>query len=222
MKAILGRKLGMTQIFDAEGNVQRVTVLEAGPCVVTQVKTGEKDGYMAIQMGLGKAKNPAKPQAGHATFSEATPQVLREVRMEDSVTDVEAVEGEEPIKVGAKIDAGIFQAGDTVQVTSTSKGKGFAGTVKRHNFATGPKSHGSHNHRQPGSIGGAYPQKVFKGIKMAGRMGGERTTVKNLKVVQVEADKNLVAIKGAVPGPRKSLVMIKLIKPTERQEAASE
>jgi large subunit ribosomal protein L3 len=179
---------------------------------VTQLKTAEKDGYMAVQIGFGAAKNPTKAQAGHAPKGGETPAKLQEIRMEGTVADVEAVEGEDQMKVGTKLAADVFEVGDTVQVTGTSKGKGFAGAVKRHNFATGPKTHGSHNYRAPGSIGAGYPEHVFKGMRMAGRMGGERTTVKNLKVVLVDAEKNLLAIRGAIPGPRKSIVMIKGVK----------
>lgn len=212
MKALLGRKLGMTQLFDEDGNVARVTIVEAGPCVVTQVKTAEKDGYSALQIGFGLAKNPAKPQQGHAKAAGVVPSRLTEVRMQQSIADVEAVEGEEPVKVGTKLDVTQFEVGDKVQVVGTSKGKGFAGTVKRHNFSTGPKTHGSHNYRAPGSIGAGYPQHVFKGQKMAGQMGGGRVTTKGLKIVQVDAESNLLAIKGAVPGPRKGIVMIQGVK----------
>lgn len=209
MKALIGRKLGMTQLFDENGNVARVTIIEAGPCVVTQVKTGEKDGYQAVQIGFGKAKHPAKPQIGHATHDGATPTTFREVRLDGSVADVETAEGEDALKVGATLSVGQFEIGDAVEVSGTSKGKGFAGTIKRHNFTTGPKTHGSHNYRQPGSIGSGYPQHVFKGQKMAGRMGGDKTTVKGLKIIQVDNANNLLAISGAVPGPRKGLVMIR-------------
>lgn len=210
VKAILGRKIGMTQLFSEDGSVQRVTILEAGPCTVTQVKTGEKDGYQAVQIGYGESKNPTKPQAGHAAFDGKTPQTLREIRMNDTVADVEAVEGE-GIKVGDQLTVGQFEIGDTVKVVGTSKGKGFAGTVKRHNFSTGPKTHGSHNYRAPGSIGAGYPQHVYKGIRMAGRMGGDRVTLKGLKVVQVDTDNNLIALSGPVPGPRKGLVMVEAL-----------
>lgn len=202
MKALLGRKLGMTQLFDENGNVARVTLVEAGPCVVTQLKTGDVDGYTAVQIGFGKDKHPAKPQIGHFAQEGVTPKHLREIRVS------EPVEGEEMAKVGDQIDVSNFEVGDAIEVTGTSKGKGFAGTVKRHNFNTGPKSHGSHNYRAPGSIGAGYPQHVFKGIKMAGRMGGDRKTVKGLKVVLVDAENNLLAVSGAIPGPRKGLVMI--------------
>jgi large subunit ribosomal protein L3 len=202
VKALLGRKLGMTQLFDENGNVARVTLVEAGPCVVTQLKTGDVDGYTAVQIGFGKDKHPAKPQIGHFAQEGVTPKHLREIRVS------EPVEGEEMAKVGDQIDVSNFEVGDAIEVTGTSKGKGFAGTVKRHNFNTGPKSHGSHNYRAPGSIGAGYPQHVFKGIKMAGRMGGDRKTVKGLKVVLVDAENNLLAVSGAIPGPRKGLVMI--------------
>jgi large subunit ribosomal protein L3 len=207
VKALLGRKLGMTQLFDDNGNVTRATVVEAGPCVVTQIKTTEQDGYAAIQIGFGADKRAAKPQIGHATHDGATPKQLREVRLEQDLTA--EVEGEATLKVGEQIKVDSFELGDAVEVTGTSKGKGFAGTIKRHNFHRGPKTHGSHNYRQPGSIGSMYPQHVFKGIRMAGRMGGERVTVKGLKVVRIDADKNLLAISGAIPGPRKGIIIIR-------------
>ncbi|HSX41564.1 MAG TPA: 50S ribosomal protein L3 [Candidatus Saccharimonadales bacterium] len=208
MKALLGRKLGMTQLFDEDGNVARVTIVEAGPCVVTQVKTAANDGYGALQIGFGVAKNPAKPQEGHAKSAGVIPAKLAEVRTDQIVADVETAEGEQPAKVGTKLDVSLFEVGDKVQVIGTSKGKGFAGTVKRHNFSTGPKTHGSHNYRAPGSIGAGYPQHVFKGQKMAGQMGGDRVTTKGLKIVRIDTEGNLLAIKGAVPGPKKGIVMI--------------
>lgn len=211
MKALLGRKLGMTQLFDENGNVSRVTIVEAGPCVVTQVKTGAKDGYSAIQIGFGSEKNATKPKAGHSTIDGVTSKHLRELRMDDSTADVEAVEGEgsDVLKVGDKLTVERFEVGDKIEVTGTSKGKGFAGTIKRHNFHRGPMSHGSHNHRAPGSIGSMYPQHVFKGIKMAGQMGGDRVTTKGLKIVKVDTENNILAVSGAIPGPRKGLVMIR-------------
>ncbi len=208
MKIVLGRKIGMTQLFAEDGSVNRVTVLEVGPCTITQVKTGEKDGYQAVQIGYGAAKHPSKPAAGHASFDGTTPQTLREFRMDGSTADVDATENGE-IKVGDTLTVEQFEVGDTVQVVGTSKGKGFAGTVKRHNFATGPKTHGSHNYRAPGSIGAGYPQHVQKGMRMAGRMGGDRVTLKGLKVIQVDVKNNLIALSGSVPGPRKGLVMVK-------------
>lgn len=207
MKALLGRKLGMTQLFDENGNLARVTIIEAGPCVVTQVKTQERDGYAAVQIGFGSDKKAAKPQAGHATHNGVTPKVLRELRA--AVADLETAEGEDRLKIGDQLKADLFEVGDAVEVVGTSKGKGFAGTVKRHNFATGPKTHGSHNYRKPGSIGSGYPEHVFKGVRMAGRMGGERVTAKGLKIVHVDSAQNLLAISGSVPGPRKGVVMIR-------------
>ncbi len=209
MKALLGRKLGMTQLFDEDGNVARVTIVEAGPCVVTQVRTGERDGYQAVQLGFGAAKHPAKPQAGHYEKDGVTPRYLKDVRADRTPADVELVEGEGAFKPGDTLDVTQFEVGDKVMVTGTSKGKGFAGTIKRHNFHRGPKSHGSHNYRQPGSIGSMYPQHVFKGIKMAGQMGAKQVTTRGLKVVSIDPANNILAIKGALPGPRKGIVMIK-------------
>jgi large subunit ribosomal protein L3 len=199
VKALIGRKVGMTQIFNEEGNVQRITIIETTPNVVTQVKTVENDGYSAIQLGFGEAKKPAKPQAGHMKASGAMSQVLREIRVEEA--------GD--LNVGTKLAADTFELGDSVQITGTSKGKGFAGTIKRHNFHRGPKTHGSHNYRAPGSIGAGYPQHVFKGKKMAGRMGGDQVTVKGAKIALVDVERNLIGITGAVPGPRKGIVIVR-------------
>jgi len=199
VKALIGTKLGMTQLFDENGNVARVTLLQAGPCVITQIKTTDKDGYSAVQLGFGKAKNPAKAQIGHQKNGEAS-RVLREVRLDANTED---------LKPGASLDVTVFEAGDAVQVTATSKGKGFAGTVKRHNFTTGPKTHGSHNYRQHGSIGSGYPEHVFKGLRMAGHMGHEQVTVKGLKVVIVDPKLGVLAVSGAVPGPKRGIVMVK-------------
>lgn len=206
MKAILAKKVGMTQIFDPEGRLLPVTVLQAGPCVITQIKTVENDGYTATQIGFGEdkqiVKGHAKSKAGHLKASGAQSKHLVEVR---------TVDGDEVAasKVGDTISADIFEAGEKVIVTGVSKGKGFAGTIKRHNFHRGPKTHGSRNYRAPGSIGAGYPQHVMRGIKMAGHMGHEQVTVKNLKVALVDIEKNLIAIKGAVPGPNKGLVLIR-------------
>ena len=199
MKALIGRKVGMTQIFKEEGNVQRITVIEATPNVVTQLKTIEKDGYSAVQLGFGTAKKAAKPQAGHMKASGSMSSVLREIRLDDA--------GD--LSVGAKLDVNTFELGDSVQITGTSKGKGFAGTIKRHNFHRGPKTHGSHNYRAPGSIGAGYPEHVFKGMRMAGRMGGDQVTVKGAKIALVDAERNLIGITGAVPGPRKGIVIVR-------------
>lgn len=208
MKALIGRKLGMTQLFNEDGSVSRVTVLEAGPCFVTQVKTGEIDGYQAVQIGYGEAKKPSKPASGHTSTLKVTPKTLSEFRMDKTLADVEAAEGEE-VKVGDELTVEQFEIGDKVQVVGTSKGKGFAGTVKRHNFATGPKTHGSHNYRAPGSIGAGYPQHVFKGQRMAGRMGGDRVTLKGLRVIQIDPTNNLIALSGSIPGPRRGIVMVR-------------
>ena len=199
MKSLIGRKVGMTQIFKEEGNVQRITVIEATPNVVTQLKTIEKDGYSAVQLGFGTAKKAAKPQAGHMKASGSMSSVLREIRLDDA--------GD--LSVGAKLDVNTFELGDSVQITGTSKGKGFAGTIKRHNFHRGPKTHGSHNYRAPGSIGAGYPEHVFKGMRMAGRMGGDQVTVKGAKIALVDAERNLIGITGAVPGPRKGIVIVR-------------
>lgn len=200
MKALLGTKIGMTQIISEDGSVVPVTIIQAGPMTVTQVKTVEKDGYNAVQVAYGEGKNLSKAVAGHVKSAEITPKYIREIRVE------ELPEG---LKVGDKIDVSEFELGDVVHATGTSKGKGFAGTVKRWNFNTSKKTHGGNgNVRKPGSIGSMYPQKVFKGKKMAGRMGHERVTVKNLTVAYIDQESNLIGLKGAVPGPKKGLVMI--------------
>lgn len=202
MKALLGTKVGMTQIFDDNGNVLPITVIEAGSCVVTQLKTDETDGYTAVQVGYGEDKRIAKPQAGHAKKAGVQPKHLREFRLD-------ALPEDDGLKVGAKLEITAFEVGDKVQVSGTSKGKGFAGTIKRHNFHRGPKTHGSHNYRAPGSIGAGYPEHVMKGRRMAGQMGNERATTKNLRVVLVDAERGVLGIKGAVPGPRQGLVIIR-------------
>lgn len=212
MKALIGRKLGMTQIFDDEGNAQRITLIEAGPCVVTQIKTKDKDGYDAIQIGYGDAKHQARPQMGHLKAANTNSAVLREVRLDESSienADTEDEQQADGLKVGSKLEVTNFEIGDKVQITGTSKGKGFAGTVKRHNFSTGPKTHGSHNYRAPGSIGSGYPEHVFKGMRMAGHMGAERVTIRGMKVMLVDAERNIMAISGPVPGPSKGLVVVR-------------
>lgn len=200
MKALIGRKVGMTHIFDPEGVAIPVTVLEVGPCVITQLRMPEKDGYAAVQLGFGESKRLNKSQEGHRKAAQASSRHLREVRQGEA--DLEG------LKVGDSFDVTLFSEGETVQVVGTSKGKGFAGTIKRHNFSRGPMTHGSRNQRRPGSIGAGYPQHVMKGMKMAGRMGSERTTVKNLKVVAVDEGRNALLISGAVPGPKRGLVMV--------------
>jgi large subunit ribosomal protein L3 len=216
MKALLGTKLGMTQLFNADGNAMRVTLIQAGPCVVTQVKTKESDGYNAVQIGFGEAKHALKPQVGHQKAAGSNAKFMREIRIDDvqaghpkAKSQTQAAEEALALSVGTQIDVTTFEAGDEVRVTGTSKGKGFAGTVKRHNFATGPKTHGSHNYRAHGSIGSGYPEHVFKGMRMAGRMGHEQVTVTGLKVVIVDPALGLLAISGAVPGPKRGLVMVR-------------
>jgi large subunit ribosomal protein L3 len=201
MKGILGKKVGMTQIFDDTGEVIPVTIIEAGPCYVTQIKTKEKDGYQAIQLGFGEAKRLNKPEHEHLPKGVPDLRHLREIRIDD----VSAYE------LGQKIDAGTFSVGEMVDVTGTSKGKGFAGAMKRHGFRGGPATHGqSDRARAPGSIGStSTPGRVFKGLRMAGHMGSQRSTVQNLKVVLVDSERNLLAVKGAVPGGNGGLVIIK-------------
>ena len=201
-KAIIGKKLGMTQLFDANGNVVPVTVIEAGPCVVAQKKTIENDGYEAVQIGYGdlKASKVNKPMKGHFAKGDVAPKkVLREFRFED----VSAV------NVGDIIKADAFTEGDAVDVRGTSKGKGYAGVVKRWNFGRLKESHGTGPvHRHGGSLGVIDPARVFKGKKMAGHLGNERVTVQNLSVVKVDAEKNIIAVKGAVPGPKGGIVVL--------------
>ncbi len=202
MKGILGKKLGMTQIFTEEGIVIPVTVVEAGPNVVTQVKTVEKDGYSAIQVGFGDAKEKSfnKPQKGHLAAANVLKKHLKEFR-KDSV---------EEFTVGQEIKADLFAAGEKIDVSGISKGKGFQGPIKRHGQSRGPESHGSRYHRRPGSMGAcSFPGRVFKNKKLAGHMGSVKVTVQNLEVVKVDADKNLILVKGAIPGPKGSVVTIK-------------
>lgn len=200
MKALLGTKIGMTQIISEDGVATPVTLIQAGPVTVTQVKTVETDGYNAVQVAYGEGKNLSKAVAGHVKSAQVTPKKIREFRVDELPED---------LKVGDKIDVSQFVLGDVVDATGTSKGKGFAGTVKRHNFNTSKKSHGGNGYvRKPGSIGSMYPQKVFKGKRMAGRMGHDRVTVKNLVVAYVDPTNNLIGLRGAVPGPNKGLIII--------------
>ena len=200
MKALITRKVGMTSIIADSGALTPVTLLSASPCVVTQVKTAETDGYTAVQLGFEEAKKIGKAQAGHFKQSGITPKVVREFRIDEISDD---------ITVGSKISADAFTVGDTVHATGTSKGKGFAGTIKRHNFKRGRKTHGGQSYRRPGSIGSMYPQKIFKGKRMAGQMGHEQVTVRNLHVALVDTEHNVIGIVGAVPGPRKGIVILK-------------
>ena len=202
MKGILGKKIGMTQIFTEVGAVVPVTVVEAGPVVVTQIKTVEKDGYNAVQVGFGdvKEKSLNKPQKGHLAAANTLKKHLKEFR-------VDSVEG---YTVGQEIKADLFAAGEMIDVTGISKGKGFQGPIKRHGQSRGPESHGSRYHRRPGSMGAcSFPGRVFKNKKLAGHMGSVKVTVQNLEVVKVDADKNLILVKGAIPGPKGSMVTIK-------------
>jgi large subunit ribosomal protein L3 len=211
-KGLLGKKIGMTQIFASDGKVVPVTVIEASPNLITQVKSVESDGYNALQIGGGvvKDKKVTKPQKGHFEKANVKPvKFLREVRLSNAPEQ----------KVGDAITVDIFAEGEIVDVVGTSKGKGFAGTIKRHNFSRGPMGHGSKSHREPGSMGPRISGgggKVFKGKKLPGRMGGERVTVQCLTVARVDAERNLILIKGAIPGPKNGTVLIRnTVKPAK-------
>jgi large subunit ribosomal protein L3 len=205
VQGLLGRKVGMTQIFADDGRVVPVTVIEAGPCYVTQLRTKERDGYEAVQIGYGAAKRLNGPEKGHLDKAKA-PAVrhLRELR----------ADGLEGLEVGQKLDASLFKVGDLVDVVGTSKGKGFAGVVKRHHFRGGPRTHGqSDRERAPGSSGSTTtPGRVLKGTKRAGQMGNARVTVQNLEVVESDGEQNLLLLRGAVPGARNGLLLIKVAK----------
>ena len=199
MKALLGTKIGMTQIIGEDGVTIPVTLIQAGPVTVTQVKSVETDGYNAVQVAYGEGKNLSKAVAGHVKSAGVTPKEIREFVIDDL--------GE--LKVGDSWDVTEFSLGDVIDATGTSKGKGFAGTIKRHNFKRHRKTHGGKgNTRKVGSIGCMYPQKIFKGKRMAGHMGAEQVTVKNLKVAYISAADNLIGVKGAVPGPKKGLIVL--------------
>jgi large subunit ribosomal protein L3 len=212
MKGIIGKKVGMTQIFDESGNVIPVTVIEAGPCYVTQIRTAERDGYMAIQLGFGETKPQrlTKGQLGHLQRNNLPAlRYLREFRLRNG--DVDVTEGQE-------IKADIFEVGERVDVIGQSKGRGFQGTVKRHHFHRQPKTHGqSDRERAPGSIGaGSTPGRVRKGMRMSGHMGDERVTIQNLEVIVVDAEKNLIAVRGSIPGANGGIVMLKPARPRRR------
>ena len=202
-KALIGKKLGMTQIFDEKGKVIPVTVIEAGPCVVAQVKTVESDGYNAVQLGFGDVKESKvnKPIKGHFTKSKLTlKKHLREFRIDDVAS----------VKVGDELKADVFAKGDKVDIQGTSKGKGFQGVIKRHGQSRGPMGHGSMYHRRPGSMGPtSTPGRVFKGKKLPGRMGNNTITIQNLEVVSVDLDKNVILVKGSVPGANGAILKIK-------------
>jgi large subunit ribosomal protein L3 len=202
MPAILAKKLGMTQLFLEDGKVERVTVLEAGPCPVTGIRTNDRDGYVAVQLAFGatKEKHLSKPELGHLKKAGAPPMK----------TLVEFRDHADEWLVGDTVTVEAFEVGQTVKVSGTSKGKGFQGTIKRHNFAAGPKSHGSHNVRAPGSIGAsAWPARVMKGIRGPGQMGNKRVTQKGLEIVEVDAKQNLLMVRGSVPGPRNGMVEVR-------------
>lgn len=199
-KGILGKKIGMTQIFTPTGEVIPVTVVEAGPNVVLQKKTNEVDGYESIQLGFDEKKEQRtiKPEQGHAKKANTTPKrFVREFR------------GMEGFEVGQEVKADVFAEGEKVDVTGTSKGKGFAGAIKRHGHSRGPMAHGSRYHRGPGSLGSIAANRVFKGMKLPGRMGTDKVTVQNLEVVKIDTERNLLLIKGAIPGPNNGYVVVK-------------
>ena len=203
-KAIIGKKVGMTQIFDENGKVIPVTVIEAGPCIVLQIKTEEKDGYSSVQLGFGNIKDHklSKPELGHIKKAGVTgKRYLKEFRLQDLSN----------INVGDELKADIFSVGEKVDITGTSKGKGFAGPIKRHGVGRKRMSHGGGPvHRHLGSLGaGSWPSKIFKGRKMAGQMGAEQVTVQNLDIIKVDPELNMIAVKGAVPGPKKGIIYIK-------------
>ena len=206
MSALLGKKIGMTNVFSSDGKLVPVTVVQVGPCVVTQIKTEDSDGYSALQLGFDekKVEKLTKPIAGHLKkTTDKGFRVLREFRTDD-VENVEA---------GATLSVDVFTIGDKVNISGISKGRGFQGTIKRHNFHRGPETHGSRNHRAPGSIGNsAWPGKVFKGKKLPGHMGCDRTTVKNLTIVDIKPEDNLLLVKGPLPGFKTGIVEVKKVK----------
>jgi len=201
MKALITRKLGMTSTIAEDGAMEAVTILAVTEHTVLSHKTVEKDGYTAVQVGAETAKKLSKPVAGHVKAAGVMPKIIREFRVDEIAEDQ---------NVGAKIAADVFSVGDVVDVTGTSKGKGWAGTIKRHNFHRQRKTHGGKgNTRKPGSIGSMYPQHIFKGSRMAGQMGHEQVTTKNLTIALVDLERGIIGVKGAVPGPNKSIVIVK-------------
>lgn len=201
MKALITKKLGMTSIIGEDGVVSAVTLLSVDDNVVTQLKTDETDGYTAVQVSTGTDKKLAKPLAGHTKKAKVSPKIIREFRVSEL---------EEGLAVGSKVNLETFLVGDAVDAIGTSKGKGFAGTIKRHNFNRQRKTHGGKgNTRKPGSIGSMYPQHILKGTRMAGQMGHERVTVKNLKVALVDTERRVIGVTGAVPGPKKGIILLK-------------
>lgn len=199
MKALITRKLGMTSTIDENGGVSAITLLSAPKNVVTQIKDVERDGYCAVQLGAEEANKLNKALLGQLKPSNIKAKIIREIRVDELPE----------LKIGDSLEADLFSEGDEVHVTGTSKGKGFAGTIKRHNFHRGRKTHGGRSYRRPGSIGSMYPQKIFKGKKMAGQMGAEQVTVRNLKIALVDKERSLIGVYGAIPGPKKSIVIVK-------------
>jgi large subunit ribosomal protein L3 len=200
MKALITRKLGMTSTIAEDGVVEAITLLAVGEHTVLHHKTEDKDGYTAIQVGAEKAKKLSKSVAGHVKNAKVMPKLIREFRLPEIP---------EELNVGSKISADVFSVGDTVQVTGLTKGKGWAGTIRRHNFHRGRKTHGGRSYRRPGSIGSMYPQHIFKGTRMAGQLGHEQITIKNLKIALVDTEQNVIGVTGAVPGPRKGIIILK-------------
>jgi large subunit ribosomal protein L3 len=200
MKALITKKIGMTTILGDNGEAVGVTLLSASPNVITQIKDIEKDGYLALQIGTGEDKRAGKTKQGHFKAAGVNSKIVREIRINQL---------DEEQKVGDQLSADIFEVGDSIDATGITKGKGFAGTIKRHNFKRGRKTHGGRSYRRPGSIGSMYPQHIFKGKKMAGQMGHDQRTVKRLRVALVDTDLKIIAVRGAVPGPNKGTVLIK-------------
>jgi len=200
---LIGKKIGMTQMFEASGKVVPVSVIEAGPCPIVQVKTAEKEGYTAIQIGFDEAKESrlSKTENGHVKKAEVTPRrILREVRVEDAGS----------FKVGDTLDVKVFEGAKIVHVTGISKGRGFAGTIRRHHFQRGRKTHGNKNYREPGSVGAsAFPSRIFPGKRAPGRMGGVQRTTRNLTLVQIDAENNLLFVKGSIPGANNGIVFVR-------------
>jgi len=205
IQALLGRKLGMTRLFDENGVVTASTLVEAGPCFITQLKTEEVDGYTAVQLGFGEKPRQSKPKQGHLKKAG-----LPERQGLESLQEVPA-DGLDDLELGGRVDASMFSRGEVVDVIGTSKGKGFGGVVKRHNFRGGPKTHGqSDRWRHSGSVGsGTTPGRTFKGMRMAGHLGDDRVTVKNLRILSVDPERNLVVLRGAIPGPKGGIVVIR-------------
>jgi large subunit ribosomal protein L3 len=199
LKALITRKIGMTSVISDDGEAIAVTLLSAAPNVVTGTKTTDKDGYQAVQLGFEETKKANKAQTGQFKHLDVMPKIIREFIIND----------DEQVKIGDKLSADLFSVGDSVDASGVTKGKGFAGTIKRHNFQRGRKTHGGRSYRRPGSIGSMYPQRIFKGKKMSGHMGHNNVTIKRLKIAIVDPELNVIGVRGAVPGPRKGVVLLK-------------